>query len=293
MNNKDYYKVLQVDNNATNDDIKKSFRKLSMKYHPDKNNGNDEKFKEINEAYEILGDKDNKVKYDNMRKGGFNPFMNSGNGGMPNNINEMFNTFFKNNGQFSGPNVQIFRNGVPVNLQKPVPIIRNIIISLEHSYTGLKHPIEIERWIMEENVKKTETETIYVDIPQGVDHNEIIIIRNKGNIISDTSKGDIKLFVHITNNTIFTRKGLDLIVNKEISLRQALCGFIFEIHHLNKKKYKINNEKGNIIEPGYKKIIDNLGMKRQNHIGKLIIHFQIKFPKNLTSENIDTLEKIL
>ena len=293
MNNKDYYKVLQVNNNASNDEIKKSFRKLSMKYHPDKNNGNDSKFKEINEAYEILGDKDNKIKYDHMRKGGFNPFMNSGNGGMPNNINEMFNSFFNNNSNFSGPNVQIFRNGIPVNLQKPVPIIRNIIISLEHSYTGLKHPIEIERWIMEDNVKKTEKETIYVDIPEGVDHNEIIIIRNKGNIISDTSKGDIKLFVHINNDTIFKRKGLDLIVHKKISLKEALCGFIFEIEHINKKKFKINNEKGNMIEPGFQKIIPNLGMKRQNHTGNLIIDFDIQFPKNLTIEKINSLEKIL
>ena len=293
MNNKDYYKVLQVNNNASNDEIKKSFRKLSMKYHPDKNNGNDSKFKEINEAYEILGDKDNKIKYDQMRKGGFNPFMNSGNGGMPNNINEMFNSFFNNNSSFSGPNVQIFRNGIPVNLQKPVPIIRNIIISLEHSYTGLKHPIEIERWIMEENMKKTEKETIYVDIPEGVDHNEIIIIRNKGNIISDTSKGDIKLFVHINNDTIFKRKGLDLIVHKKISLKEALCGFIFEIEHINKKKFKINNEKGNMIEPGFQKIIPNLGMKRQNHTGNLIIDFDIQFPKNLTIEKINSLEKIL
>ena len=91
---KNYYNILNVEENATSDQIKKSFRKMSMKYHPDKNNGDDQKFKEINEAYEILGDTDERKKYDFKRSGRGNPFMSANVNGMPempNGINEMFN----------------------------------------------------------------------------------------------------------------------------------------------------------------------------------------------------------
>ena len=301
---KDYYKILNLNENASHDEIKKSFRKLSMKYHPDKNNGDDKQFKEINEAYEILGDKDERKIYDFKRNSGI-PFMNANVNGMPempNDMNEMFKMFFtQNSSGFNAPNVQIFRNGVPVhtnvnvnaNMNKPVPIIKRISITLEQSYNGDKYPLDIERWIMEENIKKTEKETIYIDIPQGSDNNEIIILRNQGNIINENNKGDIKIFITVTNNTIFTRNGLELIINKTISLKEALCGFTFEIQHLNKKKFKINNEKGNIITPSYKKVIQNLGMKRQNHTGNMTINFNIDFPKSLTEKQVNSLINIL
>lgn len=294
-NNKDYYKILEIDQNAENQEIKKAFRKLSMKYHPDKNNGDDTKFKEINEAYETLGDKEQKIKYDSLRGGGgHNIFMNHNMNGMSPNINEMFNMFFKQGGEnFGGPNVQIFRNGVPVNLHKPVPIIKNINITLEQSYHGYKYPLAIERWIVHENIKQKETETIYIDIPCGADNNEIIILRNKGNVIDENNKGDIKVCIHITNETIFERKGLDLIIKKNITLKEALCGFVFEIKHLNNKTFKINNEQGNIITPNYNKLIHNLGMKRQSHSGNLIIIFNIHFPTQLSIEQTNKIKNIL
>ena len=295
---KNYYNILNVEENATNDEIKKSFRKLSMKYHPDKNSGDDQKFKEINEAYEVLGDKDERKTYDFKRSGrGNNPFMRTNVNGMPEmpgGMNEMFNMFFNTqNSQFGNPNVQIFRNGVPVNMNRPVPIIKKIFITLEQSYNGYNYPLDIERWIMEGNIKKTEKETIYVDIPKGADTNEIIILKGQGNVINDTNKGDIKIFIHLTNNTRFKRNGLDFVIDKIITLKEALCGFTFELEHLNKKKFKINNDKGNIIVPNFKKIIPNLGMKRKNHTGNLIINFTIEFPKNLTIEQIDKIQDIL
>ena len=161
-NKKDLYKLLELDENASGDQIKKSFRKLSMKYHPDKNNGQDAKFKEINEAYETLGDPQLKQKYDMERKGGF-PFFTSGSSShSPFGFQEdMMNAFFSgglSGMRRGGPNVQIFRNGVPVNinqrLQKPVPIILNMVITIEESFEGSKKPIEIERWVMDDSTKK-------------------------------------------------------------------------------------------------------------------------------------------
>ena len=294
---KDYYKILNINENATNDEVKKSFRKLSMKYHPDKNNGDDVKFKEINEAYETLSDKDERKIYDFKRKRASNPFNGANVNGMPempNGVNDMFNMFFnKNSPAFQNANVQIFRNGIPVNLNKPSPIILKVFITLEQSYQGCKLPVDIKRWIVEGNIKKTETETIYLDIPKGADNNEIIILRHQGNVISETNKGDVKIFINVKNNTIFKRKGLDFIIDKKISLKEALCGFTFEIQHINKKKFKINNEKGNIVTPNFKKIVPNLGMNRENHTGNLIINFDIQFPETLTEKQIDQIEDIL
>ena len=270
-----------------------------MKYHPDKNNGQDAKFKEINEAYETLSDPQMKQQYDMKRKGGF-PFF-KGNSSSPFGFPEnMMNTFFS--GGFSGmqgdgPNIQIFRNGVPVNIskqmRKPIPIMLNIVVSIQQSYEGSKIPIEIERWVMEDSNKKTEKETIYIDIPKGIDNNEMIVLREKGNVINDNNKGDIKIHIHVSNDTNFKRQGLDLIMIKDISLKEALCGFSFEIEHINKKKFKINNEQGNILTPGFKKIIPNMGMTRDNHTGNLIIIFNVNFPTTLNPKQIQALDKIL
>ena len=89
------------------------------------------------------------------------------------------------------------------------------------------------------------------------------------------------------------RDGLNLVYNKDITLKESLTGFKFDIKHINGKTYTINNEGGNIIPSNYIKEISNLGMSRQNNIGKLIIKFNVIFPETLTSEQIKSLKDIL
>ena len=311
----DYYKVLGVDPQTSQDVIKKAFRKLSLKHHPDRG-GDAEEFKKINEAYSTIGDVEKRRMYD-MKKN--NPFMAGGDGG----VDEIFKMFFGggipgmhmppgmgmpggvhiNGGGFGGgipgmPNVQIFRNGRPVNMTqrmaKPPPIIKKIEISLEDAYNGVNFPIEIDRWIMVGNEKKNEKEKIYVNIQKGTDNGEIKIVRDKGHIINDTLKGDVKVFIKINDNgSELKRQGLNLLCEKKVSLKEALCGFLFEIKHLNGKTYNIKHDKGNIIPPNFVKQINGLGMERNNVKGNLIIRFIIEFPKKLTIEQIDKLEKIL
>jgi hypothetical protein len=173
------------------------------------------------------------------------------------------------------------------------PIIKNIEITIEQVLTGAKVPIEIERWIIENGNKVFEKETFYLDIYQGIDENEVLLLRNKGNVLNDNIKGDIKVMIKIINNTEYKRSGLDLILQKEISLKDSLCGFSFEIKYINGKCYSLNNNGGNIIQPGYQKIISGLGLKRENHTGNLIIHFQVKYPEKLTTEQIEQLKTVL
>ena len=160
----DYYEILGVSKDASDIEIKKAYRALSFKHHPDKG-GDIAKCQQINEAYETLGDAAKRQEYD-MR--GSNPvgnhFTNMNDFGDLNNIfNMMFNRmpgmggfpgmppgmgegnvhFFHTSG---GPGINIFQN-----INKPPPIIKNVKITIQQAYSGLSLPVEIDRWVLKDN----------------------------------------------------------------------------------------------------------------------------------------------
>jgi DnaJ-class molecular chaperone len=317
-----FYKVLGVDEKASKEDIKKSYRTLQMKYHPDRNNNSQEAnimTQKLNEAYETLGDDEKREEYDMTRN---NPFLKGGsNMDMP--MDDIINMMFggmggMNMGGFPGmqmggfPGMQMrgmhsmgglppgtkihfFQGGNPMNfqqMQKPTAILKNINIKISQVLTGANIPLEIERWIMEQGMKVFETETIYVTITKGIDDGELILLKDKGNVLNETCKGDIKIFVKIENDSIFKRVGLDLVLEKSINLKDALCGFSFEITYINGKSYTLNNNAGNIIPHGFRKIIPNMGLERENHKGNMIIEFNVQFPEKLSESVIASLKKI-
>jgi hypothetical protein len=197
-----------------------------------------------------------------------------------------------------GPNVRVFHNGHQVNMQqpgygqKPTPIIKNINVPIDKILTGTTIPVDIERWLIENGTKIFEHETVYVTVPKGIDEGEIIVLKDKGNIVNDDNKGDIKIFIKIDNNTEFKRSGLDLIFEKTITVKEALCGFSFELKYITGKVYTITNNSGNIISHGYKKIIPNMGFTRDDHTGNLLIAFEVKFPEKLPEDIITALKAI-
>ena len=322
-----FYKVLGVDEKASKEEIKKSYRTLQMKYHPDKNNNSQDAInmtQKLNEAYETLGDDEKREEYDMTRN---NPFLKGGSNmdvPMDDIINMMFGGMGipgirvggfpgMNMGGMGGMNmggmggmggfpgmppgtkIHFFQGGNPMNfqqLQKPQSITKNIVIKLSQVLTGATIPLEIERWLMENGIKVFETETIYVTVPKGVDDGEMILLKDKGNIINENCKGDIKIFVKIENDSIFKRVGLDLILEKKITLKEALCGFSFELTYINGKSYTLNNNAGNIIPHGFRKIIPNMGLERDQHKGGMIIEFNVQFPEKLSESVITALKNI-
>jgi DnaJ-class molecular chaperone len=78
-----------------------------------------------------------------------------------------------------------------------------------------------------------------------------------------------------------------------ISLKDSLCKLSFDLKYINGKKYTINNQKGNIIPPNFKKIISNMGLERNGYVGNLIISFHVQFPENLSLEIINKIEECL
>lgn len=316
-----HYEVLGVSKNATQDEIKKAFRKLSMKWHPDRNKsvGAEDKFKIINNSYSVLSDTLKRKEYDIIQDRG-----SGGINGINMEMPDLFKVFMGANGMGMGmpsgggggpgipfmggfQNFHIHEEGIPMGshtfafntdhllnqLRKPPPIVNNVTITLEDAYKGISLPLTISRWIISGDTKINEEETIYIKIPPGVDDNELIITRNKGNCMNHETKGDVKTFIKIENHNDFKRHGLDLDYTKIITLKEALCGFSFPIKHINGVCYQINNASGTIIHPSFKKTIPQKGMNRDGMVGNLNIHFIIEFPKHLSKDVIKTLQDVL
>lgn len=250
-----YYEILNLNKNASQDDIKKSFRKLSLKHHPDRG-GDENEFKKINEAYENLSDFKKKSTYDNKNAKNF--------------------SFVFNRNKFA------------------LTIKKTIEITLEQAYSGYLHPFEVIRTITTQNSKITESEKLYISIRAGVNNGEIYILKEKGNIVNN-NKGDLRIQIRIKKHHIFTKNRMNLIINKNITLKESLCGYNIVIQHIDGKKYKISFDE--IIKPGMSQSIPNLGMIRYDNgnklSGNLIIIFNINFPSSLSNDQIETLRSIL
>ena len=322
-----HYDVLGLDQSANENEIRKAYRSLSLKYHPDRNPSEEagELFRKINEANEVLSDPDKRKQYDHDLKFGEGSFMQQAEMNDINNIiNQMFGGGFPGMGFPGGirvnmggmnmggmPNIRVFHNGHPVNgaagfgfendpfshffsqVQKPGPLVKHVQISFEDAYKGIHLPVEIEKVSVLRGVQSTEIENIYVDIPQGIDNGEILVLQNMGNNV-EGNLGDLKIVVQIENTTKFIRNGLDLHYQVNISMKEALCGFSLEIKHLNGKVLSLNNKENNtVIKPNHKKTVPNLGMVKGGNTGNLVIEFLVEFPEELSREQIDRLREIL
>lgn len=313
------YQILGVSDKASEIEIKKAYRTLSLKYHPDRNSSVDaaEKMGQINAAYEILGDPSKRRHYDMEQS---NPFLNGMNmSGMPftrmdsmseemGDVGDLFSMLFgQGMGPMGmpgvrmnmGPEIRVFHGqgfpgqGFPFP-KKPEPILEYVHLTLEQAYRGCTLPVEIERWNMIGELKVQEEETMYINIPSGIDDNEIIVLKDQGHTVNEKCRGDIKIIIQVKNETVFKRQGLDLVIKKTISLKEALCGFSFEIHHINGKTLNLNNKTNpTIVKPNYKKTVAGLGMNRDGTYGNLVIEFDVVFPDSLTAEQIKNISDIL
>jgi len=330
---KDYYKILGIDEKASEDEIKKAYRKMSMVHHPDKNGNTDEskqKFQELNNAYETLSDANKRRTYDMMRRGGGGggagggiPHMFHFGGGVPGGMppgipEELLHMLFGNaaggHGPGMGPKVvfQTFQNGrmnggfghpqghhqhqqqpPPPNVriyQVPDTIVKTVSLTLEQCYNGCSIPLEIDRQVPDNDIIKIERETIHAQIPKGVLQGDTIILNECGHMNEAGMKGDIRIIINVLQHALFKVEQLDLTIEKTIPLKAALCGFDFEITHLNGRIFKLANKPGNVIKPGNIKTIPGLGLEKNGEAGVLKIKFNIEFPDTLTAEQIQALQ---
>lgn len=317
-----HYEVLGVSREASPEDIKRAYRGLSLKWHPDRNPSPDaqSKFQEIGAAYETLSDEAKRQEYNAELDGVRLPGM----GGQEVDLNDIINMMFSQGfpgmpgmhgmaemrfgGGPGGPEIHVFP-GMPFGpghnpfhpqghifrqMQKPQPIIKNLEISFEQAYNGCTLCINVEKWSVKNDVKIHENEPVYVSIHPGIDNGEIVIMRDCGNAVSAELKGDIKFIIKVNESEMFERQGMNLLHKRTISLKESLTGFSFEITHVSGKLLCLNNLKNRtIISPNYRKTIPNLGMMRDGNVGNLIIEFSVTFPETLTDEQTAKLAEIL
>ena len=329
---KDYYKILNVSKTATENEIKKSYKKLAIKWHPDKNPNNKEEseknFKEVSEAYQVLSDPEKRKIYDQFGEEGlsgggmntdFNPFdmfqnfFGTGSGGHGfhsqsfRNGNTTF-TFSSNMGggmnQGQGMPPEIFQHLFGGNMNmggmnrkfKRDPQNYEIKCSLNMAYQGFTKTIKINRKRYDEDtnlIVKTQ-KVIPLNIPKGIEDNRKIILEQEGDTHGPNEiPCDIIITIRIMPHSEYTRQGINLIYVKEITLKESLVGMNFEIEHLDNRKIKV--ELNNIITPNYEKIIHEDGMPSFQDIekGNLIIKFKINYPTSLSNKQIEELKKIL
>ena len=151
------------------------------------------------------------------------------------------------------------------------PTTVQIEITLEQAYTGCAMPFQVDG------------ETAYAEIPAGIDTNEVLVISRPN--------GTVRVRIIVHNQTQFVRHGLDLTYTHSVTLKEALCGVIFEIQHFEGNTLRLST-KDTVLSPTYRKILPLKGMRRDKNCGSLTITFKIEFPV-LTKLQIQSLEQIL
>lgn len=262
---KDPYKILGVDRNATDDEIKKSYRKLAKEYHPDKSSGNEEKFKEIADAYDILTNPKKKAQMDG------NPFANF--------EEAFFEDFIKNSGGNFG-NFSGFSGRSGFNT-KGQNITAQIHITLEQAYYGCNKEIRLG------------TKTVSVDIKPGIKPGQRMRLKGLGQRgMTEELNGDLILTIHVQDDPNFylDQKGLHTI--KHIDLYDALLGSKGEVKVFDKT---INYTIPKCVKNGTMLRIKGKGFPAYNNpqiIGDLFVNILVDLPSNLTDEQEELIKKV-
>jgi len=206
---KSLYETLGVSENASADEIKKAYRKLARKYHPDVNKDADavEKFKEINAAYEVLSDKKKKDEYDmygDQIFGGqnFHDFARSQSANVD--LDEILRNIFGGGAGFGGG----FGGGAPVDLDQRTTITVPFVVSV----LGGKHHVSINN------------DSFDIKIPAGIKNGETLRVRGKGNVGMGGQRGDLLIKVEVAPSPTFERKDNDLYTTMDVPLKTALFG---------------------------------------------------------------------
>jgi curved DNA-binding protein len=314
MEYKDYYKILGVDKNASQADIKKAYRKLALKYHPDKTKGDkaaEQKFKEANEANEVLSDPEKRKKYDQLGDqwkyyqqsggtGGFDwsRYTNQGQGGPGETGRQTFYQYEGDLGDLFGDSGysdffdMLFGQGLGGSKRKRGSTSRNVSmrgqdytseiqITLQEAYTGTTRIFQVDG------------QSIKLKIKPGIPDGNILKLMGKGSTgHGGGQSGDLLITIRVLKDEVFERRDDDLYADIDVDLYTALLGAKVTFKTF-KGSIKLDIPKGT----GNGKVfrLQKMGMPKYdkpNEYGDLYLTVNIKLPKNLSNKEINLFKEL-
>lgn len=314
-----YYNVLGVSKDASDDEIKKTYRKLALKYHPDRNQGDkqaEEKFKEVNEAYAVLSDPEKRRQYDTFGETGFQQrfsqedifrnfdmgsifrefgvnfgggrdgFQKGGAGGSP------FDMFFQQSGGMRGgprEGQSGFGGGRCGHTARPIKggdLSMELPVSLNDVLTGGEKTILLGRG--------PDADKVSVKIPMGISAGKKLRIREKGSSSPmGGPSGDLYLRITMQSHPDFTREGNNLIAKKEIPYSSAVLGTKISIINLEGKQLKVRVPAG--IQSHEKLRLKGHGLPSgpgRGSRGDIIVVISVSIPKRLSREQESLVKQL-
>ncbi len=299
MATRDYYNILGMNKNSSDGEIKRAYRKLAMKYHPDRNPNRkeaEERFKEINEAYAVLSDKEKRKQYDTFGAEGFRQRFTQEDIFRGVDFEEILSSLFGGRGKrefrfgrrggydFGDLFGQTAYQDMGRMSQKGEDILYELTISLEESAFGGEKRISYR--------KNGKMEEVSVKIPRGIPSGKKLRLAGKGiEGKNGGPPGDLYLQINIKGHSFFIREGDDLIVDKEINFSEAVAGATVEVPTLEGKKIVR-------VPPGTqshtKMRLKGLGVPHFQGEGRgdEYVKVIVKVPKKLTEKSRKLIEEL-
>ncbi len=298
MEYKDYYKIIGVEKTATQDEIKKAYRKLAVKHHPDKNPGDkksEEKFKEINEAYDVLGEVEKRKKYDtlgdnwqNFQEGGPNTNRGRQTGNWDTSNSEYYSG---DSGQFSDFFEHIFGQSSGGNFggtkqrsaykRKGEDYQAETTITLEESFAGTTRQLNLQE------------STLNLKLKPGISDGQVLRMKDKGGKGSNGgANGDLYITIHIQKHPLFDRKGDDIYFNQSLDVYTAILGGKLTVNTID-NPIKITIPPGTDSDKTFR--LKGMGMPRYDEPGQRgdsYVCVKITIPKNLSEPEKELLKKL-
>ena len=282
---KDYYKILGINRDASEEEIKKAFRKLAHVHHPDKGSGNEAKFKEASEAYSVLSDKKKRAQYDNFGsagQSGFNPqdfgfdFSGFGNAGFDaGDLGDILSSIF------GGRRVRRGRD-----------IAVDIELSFQESIFGAERKVVVNSKFVKP-VRPGQPggqKEVSINVPPGIDDGQMVRLTGQGETLEGGVPGDLYVKVHVRKHPYLRKEGYNLIMELEVKLTEALLGADKLVHTLDGEvtlKVPAGTKHGTILRVKGKGV--PMG---QNKKGDLYIRISVQIPEKLSKEARQVIEEL-
>lgn len=283
MANRDYYELLGVKKDATAEVIKKAYRKLAVKYHPDKNAGDkqaEERFKEISEAYAVLSDTEKRKQYDQFGADGFHQKFSQEDIFKGFDINDLLREMgfggAGRGGSGFGRGARGARQGEDLAMEVQVTL-REAALGGEKR-VGFQHG--------------GQREDLSLKIPAGIEDGAQLRVKGKGSAgVGGGPAGDLYLTIRVGGDPNFTREGDDLIVERQIRFSEAALGTTLDVPTMDTPK-RIKVPAG--VQSGTKIRLKGCGIARRGGSGKgdLYVKIAVKVPELVTGEQKKLLEQL-